>query len=277
MGTVLTSCAILFGLTAVFGTILALAYRWLHVEDDPRVEVVDEQLPGNNCGACGQPGCRAFAEALVEGKITPGKCTVSTPEALQEIASFLGIDAAMEEKRVARLHCAGGKSSVRKLADYHGISSCRGAFVVNGGGRACAWGCLGLADCSHACTFDAIVMNDENLPVVITDKCTACGDCVDACPVNLFSLEPISNKLVVQCSSPLAAEAARSACKVACDACGRCAMDSPAGSIEMKGGLPMIREPQQVTVAATFRCPTGAIQWIEKDQFAETILGGSHA
>lgn len=269
MNEVIIAAAIMVGLTLVFGAILAFAHRFLRVEEDPRVAQVEEMLPSTNCGACGQPGCPAFAEAVVKGEVEPSQCTVSTQEAIQHIAAFLGVDAGAQEKRVARLHCAGGRSAVRKLADYEGLTSCRAAYIVNNGGRACAWGCLGLGDCDRACTFDAIHMNDEDLPVVSVELCTACGDCVEACPLNLFTIEPLSHKVIVQCSSPEVGDAARAACAVACDACGKCALDAPEGVIRMEGGLPVIYEPSQAPREATFRCPTGAIRYVEGEQLQE--------
>ena len=90
MNEIVSSGAVMFGIAFFFGVTLAFANRWLHVEEDPRIETVEDKLPGTNCGACGQPGCRAFAETLVGGDSLPGKCTVSSPEAVQEIAAFLG-------------------------------------------------------------------------------------------------------------------------------------------------------------------------------------------
>ncbi|RMG46623.1 MAG: RnfABCDGE type electron transport complex subunit B [Acidobacteria bacterium] len=259
----------MLGIAGFFGVVLALADRWLRVEEDPRIEEVERRLPNSNCGACGRPGCRAFAEALVGGEAQPAECTVSAPEAVEAIAAFLGVSVGRREKRVARLHCAGGRLEVRKLADYHGIPSCRAAFVVNGGGRACPWGCLGFGDCERACSFGAIHMNDDELPVVDPDRCTACNDCVVACPLDLFTLEPITNRVIVQCSAPLTGAAARMACGVACDGCGRCAADAPEGAIEMRGGLPVIVDPKRLDESVTFRCPTGAIRWVEGRQFDE--------
>jgi len=271
MTEVLTAAMVMLGVSGFFGVVLSVSQRFLRVEEDPRVEQVEQMLPGTNCGACGQPGCRGFAEALVGQRTVPGKCTVSSPEAVQSIATFLGVEAGFEEKRVARLHCAGGKSSVRQLAEYAGVESCRAAVLVNGGGRACPWGCVGYADCERACTFGAIRMNSERLPVVDVERCTACGDCVDACPLNLFTLEPLSHHVVVQCSSPVTGELARSLCQVACDACGRCALDAPKGVIEMVGGLPRLVEPQQAARECTSRCPTGAIRWVEAEQFRDEV------
>jgi ferredoxin len=192
---------------------------------------------------------------------------VTAPERLAEIASVLGVEVGEAERRVARLHCAGGRSSVRQLAEYRGRRSCRAAHVVNGGGKACAWGCLGLGDCETACTFDAIRMTVEDLPAVEPDLCTACGDCVAVCPLDLFTLEPVSSKVLVQCSAPLTGEAAREACRVACDTCGRCALDAGEGVIEMSGGLPVVLDATRARPDCTHRCPTGAIVWLEGEQF----------
>lgn len=256
------------GLGICFGTVLAVAYRFLRVEEDPRIETVETMLPGNNCGACGQPGCHAFAEKLIEGAAQPANCTVSDPEGLTSIATFLGVEAGQVDKRIARLHCAGGKGFVGELARYRGITSCRGAVLVNGGGRTCVYGCLGLADCAHACDFSAIQMNAQGLPTVNPDTCTACGDCVEVCPLDLFHLEPLAQKLVVQCSSPLTGERATQGCAVACDGCSRCVADAGDGVLSMVNGLPQIQIAEATSPEATLRCPTGAIQWVEHQQFA---------
>ena len=256
MAEVVTAGTIMAGVALFFGIVLAIANLKLRVEEDPRIDVVEEKLPGSNCGACGMPGCRAFAEALVGESATPGMCTVNSADGIEDIAGFLGVAAGFAEKRVARLACAGGSSSVRQMAAYEGISSCRAAHVVAAGGRACAWGCLGLGDCEVACTFDVITMNADDLPVVEPEGCTACGDCVDICPLNLFSIQPLADQLIVQCSSPLRGETATATCHVACDACGRCAADAPTGVIEMVDGLPVIKLPAVAPEKATFRCPT---------------------
>lgn len=268
---VLLSAGIMLGLGLLFATILAVAYRHLRVPEDPRLERVEGMLPGTNCGACGQPGCHAFAESLLSGENLPGKCTVSSADGVQRIADFLGVDAGEEEKRVARLHCAGGLGQARQIAEYQGFESCRAAAVVAGGGKGCAWGCLGLADCEVSCTFDAIRMNTQRLPVVDEALCTACGDCVEACPRDLFEILPAKQALVVQCRIPLAGDEARALCSVACDACGRCAQDAAPGLIRMEGNLPVIDYTQEgrARPEATFRCPTGAIVWISGGQFSE--------
>ena len=187
----------LAALSFLFASLLVLAHRKLHVEEDPRIDAAHLMLPGTNCGACGFPGCLGLAEAVVAGNALPGKCTVMTEDEREDLARFLGVEAGAEEKVVARLACGGGKNVARNRAHYHGIESCRAATLVAGGGKACFWGCLGLGDCERVCDFDAITMSRHELPVVIGDACTACGDCVDACPKDLFSLHPVSHRLWV--------------------------------------------------------------------------------
>ena len=176
MGEIATAIAVMTGLGLFFASLLALAYRFLRVEEDPRLELVEDLLPANNCGACGEPGCAAFAGKLLGGEVQPGKCTVASGDTLEEIASLLGVDIGGDERRIARLKCAGGNINARSLCDYQGMGSCRAAVVVDGGVLACSWGCLGLGDCERACTFNVISMNDQRLPVVEVDGCTACGD-----------------------------------------------------------------------------------------------------
>jgi Na+-translocating ferredoxin:NAD+ oxidoreductase RNF subunit RnfB len=252
-------------LSFVFASLLVLAHRKLHVDEDPRIDATHLLLPQTNCGACGFPGCLGLAEAMVAGDALPGKCTVMTDDDREVVAEFLGIDVGAQEKVVARLACAGGTNVARNRARYEGIDSCRAATLVAGGGKGCFWGCLGLGDCAAVCDFDAIVMNEHQLPVVVEDKCTACGDCVDACPKDLFSLHPVSHRLWVACRNLERGEPVLADCEVGCDACARCAADAPAGVITMIDNLPVVNYEKNHNVrAAIDRCPTGAIVWFDE-------------
>jgi len=260
---VMTAVGAIGGLTLALAALLVLADRKLRIEEDPRIDQVEEMLPHANCGACGYPGCRNFAEAVVGGAAAPGKCTVSTDEGRERIAAFLGVEVGAEEKQVARLACAGGANVAHQRARYDGFDSCRAAALVAGGGKGCFWGCLGLADCEAVCAFDAIRMDVQGLPVVDEAKCTACGDCVEACPKDLFSLHPVSHRLWVACRSLEAGDELLEECEVACTACGRCAMDAP-GLISMRNNLPVVDyDRDHRTRVPIERCPTGAIVWLE--------------
>lgn len=265
--TLIAALLALGGLTLLLAIMLVAANSKLYVYEDPRIDVVEGMLPHANCGACGFPGCRPFAEALVKGNVLPGKCTVNGEEGRVAIAQFLGVSAGAGEKRVARLACAGGNNVARKRSHYQGLASCRAAALVSGGDKGCSWGCLGYGDCEKVCDFDAIRMDAFGLPVVDEEKCTACGDCVVVCPKDLFTLEPINNRLWVACKSLESGDAVLAECAVGCTACGKCAMDAPSGLITMEENLPVIHYGKtNLNMAPIRRCPTGAIVWFDPDQ-----------
>ena len=266
------SIAVLGGLVLLLAAILIQANRKLHVATDPRIDLVEDMLPHTNCGACGFAGCRAFAEALVSKETVPAKCTVSSEAGHEKIANFLGVAVGETEKVVARLACAGGTNVAYNQARYSGLPTCRAAALVSGGGKSCSWGCLGLADCMAVCDFDAIYMNSHSLPVVIEEKCTACGDCVEICPKDLFSLHPADHRLWVACKSLAAGDEVLEECQVACTACAKCAFDAKDGLIEMVNNLPVINyEKDHHTRHPIERCPTGSIIWL--DESGEMIKG----
>lgn len=266
---ILTALAALGSLTFILAVMLVVANRKLYVYEDPRIDEVEDMLPHANCGACGYPGCRPFAEALVNGEALPGKCTVSSEAEREDIAHYLGVDMGAEEKQVARLACAGGTHVAVNRAQYRGIATCRAAAPVSGGGKGCFWGCLGMGDCEVVCDFDAISMNDHSLPVVDVEKCTACGDCVEICPKDLFSLQPVSRRLWVACKSLDEGDEVLEDCEVGCTACGKCAMDAPGNLIVMDNNLPKINYGlNHNTRNPIERCPTGAIVWLDDDGVA---------
>lgn len=267
---VLSSMAILGGVGLTFATVIAICHRKLRVWEDPRIDAVTGLLPGANCGACGSAGCRNFAEKLVAGKAEPARCTVMNDDGRASVANYLGVAAGTAVRRVARLLCAGGSDVATQQAEYRGHPTCAAAASVATGGRGCSWGCIGLADCARACDFGAIRMSATGLPVVDPEKCTACGDCVVACPKDLFTILPVTRRLLVQCRSALEGDTATAVCKVACTACGKCVSDAKPGLIRIAGGLAVV-DPARTDLeepGATLRCPTGAITWCEGAQFA---------
>ena len=284
MNQLLGSASILAGVGLVFAVLIALAYQRLRVHEDPRIETVTGMLPGANCGACGLPGCRQFAEQAVMGKVQPAGCNVISSEGAAAIASYLGVDAGAANRRVARLLCAGGTNVAFQQADYRGLPTCAAAAAVAGGGKACAWGCLGYGDCRVACDFGAITMLPNGLPQVDVALCTACGDCVDACPKGLFQITRLDQRLLVQCRSLIEGDAALEACTVACTTCGKCVVDAAPGLVSIASGVAVVDYEKNAFAdpSATRRCPTGAIVWLEGAQFvagplrrAEAALTGS--
>ena len=262
----LTAIVTLVGLALILTSVLVLAKKRFAVIEDPRLDVVEEMLPGSNCGACGQPGCRQFAVALVNGEISPGQCSVCSESERQFIADYLGVTVGQVNNQVARLACAGGSNVARFRARYVGVDSCQAAARVAGGGKGCAWGCLGFGDCETVCDFDAIVMNKHALPVVIEDLCVACGDCVDICPKDLFSLHPVDHRLWVACKNLEFGDGILDYCEVGCTACARCAKDAVNDLVVMLDNLAVVDYTKNHDTRVPIeRCPTGAIVWFEAD------------
>jgi Na+-translocating ferredoxin:NAD+ oxidoreductase subunit B len=250
----------------LFSSGLAIAYKKLRVEEDPKVERVSEILPQANCGACGLSGCRAFAEAVVKGEAEPTGCPVGGQETAELVAEVLGLSAGEMIKRVARVHCRGTKEAAKDRGSYLGVSTCAAAHLT-GGNKQCSYGCMGFGDCVKACLFDAMYMGQDGLPVILDEKCTACGKCVDACPRGIIELHPLTQNILVFCRSLDGPKVARKLCKNACIACGICARACPEG-IVMENNLAIIQDYGKIEeeqIPAIEKCPTKAIGRLKKE------------
>lgn len=255
-------------LSALGGTaavILFFVAQKFKVIEDPRIDEVEDMLPAANCGACGYPGCRQFAEALVKtGDVDNLFCPVGGNENMKQIAEHLGLEAKEQEAKVAVVKCNGSFRNAPRKWDYEGPQSCEYAHSLFAGDSGCPYGCLGLDDCVEVCDFDAIYM-DENtgLPVVIEENCTACNACVEACPRNIIELRPKGKKnrrTYIACINEEKTGPAKQNCSVPCIGCGLCVKECPVDAISMENNLAYI-DP---SVCVNCRkcepvCPTNAI------------------
>jgi Na+-translocating ferredoxin:NAD+ oxidoreductase RNF subunit RnfB len=208
-------------LGVLFGIGLSLAAKKFCVSSDPRIDKIQNNLPGANCGACGMGGCSGLAEALTEGKCSVDKCTVAEEESKVKISQILGVEFKKSARRIVTLHCAGG-AKVRDRFVYNGIEDCVAANLVLGGQKSCVYGCLGFGTCARICPFGAITMSKEGLPIIDKDKCKACGKCIEICPKKLFSLVPETHNVFVACISHDTGKDTKSVCPVGCIACKLC-------------------------------------------------------
>jgi len=154
------------GLTLVFGLLLGYAAQRFHVEGDPVADQVDQLLPQTQCGQCGYPGCRPYAEAIATGEAEINKCAPGGESTVVALAELLGrdplpLDESIEEK----------PPSVAVIDEQ---------------------ACIGCTLCIQACPVDAILGAAKQMHTVIADECTGCELCLPPCPVECIHMQPIA-------------------------------------------------------------------------------------
>ncbi|MBD3392338.1 MAG: RnfABCDGE type electron transport complex subunit B [Chitinivibrionales bacterium] len=244
------------GVGLFFGIGLGIASRKLTVHVDPRIDQVLGLLPGANCGACGYPGCSAFAKAVVEGQAEPSGCVPGGAKAAHDIADLLGIEAGQAEPLMAVVHCKGGNAEAKERAEYEGIADCQAAVLAGNAGKMCPDGCLGLGTCVRVCPFDALSINTNGVAVVDPEKCTGCGKCVSVCPRNLIELIPRLHKIFLACNNHDRGAKVKKYCTVGCTACTLCVKATPSGAVTMENNIPHLDYSGNETfVPAAHKCP----------------------
>lgn len=235
------------------------------VYEDPRIEVVQAVLPAVNCGGCGFAGCRNFAEALVAADTFEGlNCPVGGNETMAKAAMILNKVPVEVDPLVAVLLCQGSPQFRPHTSKYNGASDCRIANQLYIGETDCAYGCLSMGDCVKVCTFGAMYMDSTTgLPVIIDNKCVACGKCVRSCPRNIIELRKKAKKerkLYVACVNKEKGGPARKACAVACIGCSKCYNICEFSAITMDQNLAYI-DAIKCTFCrkCTEACPTKSI------------------
>jgi len=263
--TVLYTIISLSILGAVMAIILYIVAQKFKVYEDPRIDQVEDALPGANCGGCGFPGCRAFAEALVKADdISEYYCPVGGNETMQEVARILGQEIEEKDPQVAVVRCNGTPQNRSQTSQYDGPSTCAIESALYGGETGCHYGCLGKGDCVEVCDFEAIFMDAQTgLPYVIDENCTACAACVEACPNDIIELRKRNKKdrkIYVSCVNQDKGALARKVCKVACIGCGKCVKVCPFDAITMENNLAYI-DPVKCKLCrkCVEECPTNAI------------------
>ena len=248
----------------VFAIVLLIASNLLKVEVDPKVEQVQEFLPGVDCGACGFAGCLSYAKAVVNDPDLLGMCAPGGNETSEGIAHVLNLqmsDSGTPSRPV--VHCQAAIEDKNFYAMYTGIESCTAA---NAGAnvQACRFGCLGYGDCTGVCRFNALHIVD-GLATVDYEKCTGCGGCIKACPRSIISMVPFaeSNVLVVACRSEENGRNTRQMCRVGCIGCKMCTKQSE--QFSMNGNVAVLDYenymPDEKTEIAILKCPTKIITY----------------
>ena len=237
---IIIAAAVVGAVGLVIGVLLGVASEKFKVEVDEKEILVRNELPGNNCGGCGYPGCDGLAKAIAAGEAAVDACPVGGAPVGAKIAAIMGVEAGGAEKQVAFVKCKGTCDKTNMQYRYYGIDDCRKVPVVPGAGeKACAYGCMGYGTCVKACQFDAIHIVD-GVAVVDKEKCVACGKCVAACPNHLIELVPYKAEHLVQCSSHDKGKDVKAKCENGCIGCTLCTKQCEVGAIHMENNLAVI-------------------------------------
>jgi Na+-translocating ferredoxin:NAD+ oxidoreductase subunit B len=268
MEIVIITIVTLAALGATSALILYFVAQKFKVFEDPRIDEVESVLPAANCGGCGFPGCRAFAEGMVKADdISDMNCPVGGAEVMAKAAAILGKEAKVAAPMVAVVRCNGNCEARPQTNKYDGAASCSIASALYGGETGCSYGCLGLGECVEACKFNAMYMDPATgLPVVIEENCVACGACVKACPKKIIEMRkkgPKSRRIFVSCVNKDKGAVAKKACNVACIGCSKCQKECPHDAITIDSNLAYIdHEKCKLCRKCVDVCPTNAIHEI---------------
>ena len=238
------------------------------VYEDPRIDEVEDALPSANCGGCGFPGCRNFAEACVKAETFDDlHCPVGGNEVMTTVAGILGKEAGETDPLVAVIRCNGSFENRPRTNVYDGVQNCTVVHNLYTGDTDCPYGCLGHGECVDACNFEAMYMDEKTgLPVIIDENCVACGACVEACPRDIIELRKRNKKdrkIFVSCINEEKGGIAKKYCSVACTGCTKCFKVCPYDAITMGNNLAFIdSEKCKLCRKCVVVCPTDAIHEI---------------
>ncbi len=266
--TLLYTIISLSTLGLVSAIILYFVAQKFKVFEDPKIDMVEEALPSANCGGCGFPGCRNFAEACVKaGSLEELYCPVGGNDTMAKVAGILGVEAVEADPQVAVVRCSGSFENRPRTNVYDGAENCTIVHNLYTGDTDCPYGCLGLGECVDACDFDAMYMDEKTgLPVIIDDNCVACGACVEACPRDIIELRKRNKKdrkIFVSCVNEDKGGIAKKYCSVACTGCTKCFKVCPFDAITMNNNLAFIdSEKCKLCRKCVTECPTDAIHEI---------------
>ena len=265
MNLIISSIIVLGVIGLASAVILYFVAQKFKVEEDTQIDVVAELLPGANCGGCGYPGCRGFAEACVKADTLENMlCPVGGLPVMCKVSEVLGHAVCQATPKIAVVRCNGTCTNRPRTNKFDGAHNCKIAAQLYAGETNCSHGCLGFGDCVAACQFDAIKINPETgIPEVDEEKCTACGACVKACPKKVIELRNKgvkSRRVFVSCVNKDKGAIARKACSAACIGCGKCQKVCPFGAIKVENNLAYINfELCRSCRKCVNECPTGAI------------------
>jgi electron transport complex protein RnfB len=137
------------------------------VQADPAlVERILDCLPQTQCARCGHPGCRPYAEAIVDGAAI-NRCPPGGERTIAALAALL-------DRPVLPLDPEVGATPPESTAWIRESE------------------CIGCFKCVRACPVDAIAGAPRLMHTVIASECTGCGLCLPPCPVDCIEMRVLA-------------------------------------------------------------------------------------
>jgi electron transport complex protein RnfB len=156
---------LLISIAFISGSLLLLsARRWRENTSDIIFKVA-KLLPQTQCAQCGYPGCRPYAEAILEGEAI-NKCPPGGDSTIASLALLLG-------REVSSLDESCGTGSKPVIAEIREAE------------------CIGCTLCIQACPVDAIIGAAQMMHTVISNECTGCELCLPPCPVDCIDINQL--------------------------------------------------------------------------------------
>ena len=160
----------LVGLGAAFGALLGFASVRFKTEGNPIADQINDILPQTQCGQCGYPGCRPYAEAIASGEEAINKCPPGGEAGIHALADLLDVEPI-------------------PLDEEHGEENVKAVAFIREAE------CIGCTKCIQACPVDAILGAAKQMHTVIVSECTGCDLCVEPCPVDCIDMIPDQESL----------------------------------------------------------------------------------
>lgn len=162
---IIIAIGVLLLIMITFGLLLGYFAQKFKLDKDPLVDKIDAILPQTQCGQCGFPGCKPYAEALAKGDADINQCPPGGQEGVDQLAELLGVDS-------------------KPLDESHGEEKpAQVAYIIED------W-CIGCTKCIKACPVDAIIGTNQRMHTIIEKECTGCELCIPPCPVDCIVMKP---------------------------------------------------------------------------------------